>query len=86
VRHLVVTDSDIIDLIGFEWPGSNDGLLGTMEIVFKATPDVVYRYSAVDPDTFVRLISAESIGKAFHERFKKTKHPFTKSIRPTLKK
>lgn len=88
MRHLLVTDSDIIESIGFEWPGSNDGLLGSMEVVFKATPDVVYRYNAVDPDAFVRLISAESIGKAFHEKFRKTKHPFTKSDRkkPTLKK
>lgn len=88
MRHLIVTDSDIIESIGFDWPGSNNGLLGFMEVVFKATPDVVYRYSSVDPEDFVRLISAESIGHAFHEKFRKTKHPFTKSDRkrPTLKK
>jgi hypothetical protein len=84
VRHLIVTDSDIIDSIGF---APTTHLLGTLEVVFKATPDVVYSYERVGYDTFTKLISAESIGKEFHEAFRKTKHPFTKSARkPTLKK
>jgi len=84
MRHLIVTDSDIIEAIGFK---TTAYLLGTMEIVFKATPDVIYTYDKVGFDTFTDLLSAESIGKTFHEKFRKTKHPFTKSDRkPTLKK
>lgn len=85
MRHLLVTDSDIIEAIGFE---PTAYLVGTLEVVFKASPDVVYQYKKVGFDTFTQLISAESIGKSFHEMFKKTKHPFTKSDRkkPTLKK
>lgn len=85
MRHLLVTDSDIIESVGFE---PTAYLLGTLEVVFKATPDVVYRYEKVGFDTFTSMISADSIGKAFHESFRKTKHPFTKSDRkrPTLKK
>jgi len=85
MRHLIVTDSDIIEAIGFK---TTAYLLGTLEVVFKATPDVVYTYERVGFDAFTELVSAESIGKAFHEKFKKTKHPFTKSERkkPTLKK
>lgn len=85
MRHLTVTDSDIIEAIGFKTSGY---LLGTLEVVFKATPDVVYTYEKVGFDTFTDLVSAESIGKMFHEKFRKTKHPFTKSERqkPTLRK
>lgn len=87
MRHLTVTDSDIIDSIGFDH-SSNKGIeFGALEIVFRATPDVVYRYEQVRSSDFVALIAAESIGKMFHEKFRKTKHPFTKSDRkPTLKK
>jgi hypothetical protein len=63
---------------------------GTLEVVFKATPDTVYRYENVPGTSFVTLASAAcagSIGKQFTETFKKTKFPFTKSQRPpTLKK
>jgi hypothetical protein len=85
MRHLLVTDSDIIESIGFK---TTAYLLGTLEVVFKATPDVVYAYEKVGFDTLTELLSAESIGKTFHEKFRKTKHPFTKSERtkPTLKK
>ncbi len=85
MRHLLVTDSDIIEAIGFE---PTAYLLGTLEVVFKSTPDVVYSYERVGFDTFTNLISSESIGKTFHEMFRKTKHPFKKSERkrPTLKK
>ena len=87
MRHLTVTDSDIIESIGFENPMSPSGLVGAVEIVFKATPDIVYRYEHVTATDFGQLVSAESIGKAFHEMFRKPKHPFTKSERkPTLKK
>lgn len=87
MRHLIVTDSDIIEAIGFDPVLSTSGVVGALEVVFKATPDVVYRYEKVGIDDFVRLVSAESIGKSFHEMFRKTKHPFTKSTRkPSLKK
>jgi hypothetical protein len=87
MRHLIVPDSDIIDSIGFEQSPINPELLGALEVIFKSTPDIVYRYESVGVDTFIRLISAESIGKSFHELFKRTKHPFTKSEKkPTLKK
>lgn len=80
MRHLTVTDSDIIDSIGF------DNESGALEVSFKSSPSDVYRYERVPIDTFARLISSESIGKAFHELFRKTKYPFTKSAKPTLKK
>lgn len=81
MRHLTVTDSDIIEAIGF------DNESGALEVVFKSSASDVYRYERVQSDMFLRLISAESIGKAFHELFRKTKYPFTKSARqPTLKK
>jgi hypothetical protein len=81
MRHLIVTDSDIIESVGFD----NDA--SALEVVFKSSPGDVYRYNFVKSDTFARLVSAESIGKAFHELFKKTKYPFTKSARPeTIKK
>lgn len=88
MRHLLVTDSDIIEAIGFELKKSPSGLLGTLEVVFKSTPDTVYRYENVNGEVFVALAAAESIGKTFHEMFRKTKAPFTKSERkrPTLKK
>jgi hypothetical protein len=87
MRHLVVTDSDIIESIGFEQPMSPSGMVGSLEIVFKTTPDIIYRYEHVTVTDFAKLVSAESIGKSFHEMFRKTKHPFTKSERkPTLKK
>ena len=76
MRHLVVTDSDIIEAIGF------DNETGALEVIFKSSSTEVYRYERVPIDTFARLISAESIGKAFHELFRKTKFPFTKSARP----
>lgn len=85
MRHLLVTDSDIIEAIGFK---TTSYLLGTLEVVFKASSDVVYTYEKVGFDAFTELLSSESIGKTFHELFKKKKHPFTKSERkkPTLKK
>lgn len=86
MRHLVVTDSDIIESIGYEQLKSPSGVLGALEVVFKSTPDVVYRYEKITGDDLIRLITAESIGKTFHEMFRKTKHPFTKSIKQTLKK
>ncbi len=81
MRHLIVTDSEIIEAVGF------DNETGTVEVVFKSSPNDVYKYNHVSVETFARMISAESIGKAFHDLFKKTKLPFTKSVRPeTLKK
>jgi hypothetical protein len=89
MRHLTVTDSDIIESVGFGLTRTLDSgvAVGSLEVVFKSSPDQVYRYDDVDADTFARLVSAESIGKAFHEAFRKTKYPFTKSERtPALKK
>ena len=86
MRHLIVPDSDIIESIGYE--DSVGSKAEALEVVFKSTPDVVYRYERVSKDAFVALVTAESIGKTFHEMFRKTKHPFTKSDRQksTLKK
>lgn len=80
MRHLTVTDSDNIEAVGF------DNETGGLEIVFKSSPGDVYRYDRVPVEHFARLVSAESIGKAFHEMFKKTKYPFTKSTRTTTLK
>jgi hypothetical protein len=83
MRLLTVTDSDIIDAVGFE----ADGMTSALEVVFKSSPDQVYRYEDVGITAFIKLITSESIGKTFHELFRKTKYPFTKSTRsPTLKK
>lgn len=85
MRHLQVTDSDIIEAIGYEQ--SVGSKAEAMEVVFKSSPDTVYRYERVSADTFAALVASESIGKTFHELFRKTKYPFTKALRqPTLKK
>jgi len=91
MRHLTVTDSDMIESIGFDvstYKGTSS--FGSLEVVFKASPDTVYRYENVPGTSFVALASAAcvgSIGKQFADSFKKTKFPFTKSQRaPTLKK
>lgn len=88
MRHLKVEDSDIIESVGYEVQAVlKSGATGALEVVFKASPDTVYRYEDVVSGQFLQLIGAESIGGKFHELFKKTKYPFTKSERkPTLKK
>lgn len=88
MRHLKVEDSSIIESVGYEVQAVlKSGATGALEVVFKASPDTVYRYDDVVSGVFLQLISAESIGKEFDRVFKKTKHPFTKSERkPSLKK
>jgi len=91
MRLLTVTDSDIIEAIGFgtlmENPGGVPGTFGTLGVVFKSSQDTIYEYKDVAIDTFAKLIAGDSIGKVFHELFRRTKYPFTKSARtPTLKK
>lgn len=88
MRHLIVTDSDNIFSVGFDASGSDaEHMWGALEVVFKPNTEEVYRYEHVRFETFVKLIGAESIGKACHELLRKTKHPFTKSTKPpTLKK
>jgi len=82
MRHLKVTDSDMIESVGYD-PSDYKGTssFGAMEIVFKASPNEVYRYEDVPGAAFLMLVSAPSIGKQFAEKFKKSKHPFTKSVR-----
>lgn len=87
MRFLTVTDSDIIEAIGFDVRGE----VSALEVIFKSTTFnntnvFVYRYEDVTEKEFIKLVTAESIGKMFHEMFKKTKKPFTKSARPTLTK
>lgn len=88
MRLMTVPDSDIIEAIGFTItnPRPTGGAFGTLGVVFKGSADVVYEYKDVFVDTFAKLVGAESVGKLFHELFKKTKYPFTKSARPTLQK
>lgn len=90
MRLLTVTDSDIIEAIGFgdlrENPGGVPGTFGTLGVVFKSSPSDVYLYPDVGSDTYAKLVGGDSIGKAFHEMFRKTKYPFTKSERATLQK
>jgi hypothetical protein len=83
MRHLVVTDSDIIQSVAFD-PGDE---VDALVVIFKSQPTVAYRYENVTPDSFTALISAKSIGEEFHKMFRKTKYPFTKSdVKATLKK
>lgn len=88
MRLLNVKDSDIIDAIGFTITDARPtgGAFGTLGVVFKGSEGYVYEYKGVFVDTFAKLVDAESIGKLFHELFKKTKYPFTKSTRPSLQK
>lgn len=87
MRHLVVTDSNTIESVGFDATDESAGQMqGTLEVVFKSSPSEVYRYESVRFETFIKLVSADSIGKAFHELFRKTKYPFAKSAKPTLAK
>lgn len=84
MRHLIVQDSDIIEAVGYQPnTGRAGGVpVGALEVVFKATPDTVYRYLGVTVEDFVALVTAERIGVTFVEKYRKTKHPFTKSLRP----
>ena len=88
MRMLKVAGSNDIAEIGYDPIGKHKiAGVGTLDVVFKSMPNVVYRYEGVSPIEFVEIVSAESLGKAFHESFVKTKHPFTKSdLGPTLKK
>lgn len=83
MRHLIVQDSDIIESVGVEVTAY---LLCSLEVVFKSDTSTIYRYERVGFDAVMELLSAESIGKAFHEKFRKTKYPFTKSLRTELGK
>lgn len=85
MRLLTVTDSDIIEAVGFD-PTDKDKLQGKLGVVFKSSPREVYLYEGVRYETYFVLTSADSVGKAFHELFRKTKHPFVKSARDDLKK
>jgi len=87
MRLLMVPDSEIIEAIGFSDPMVvSDGVFGTLGVVFKSSPNDVYLYKGVSSTTVAELMCGESIGKVFHEKFKKTKYPFTKSARATLQK
>lgn len=93
MRMLTVTDSDIIEAVGFaidarsaEDPNRGGGVFGTLGVVFKSSPGDLYEYAGVPAQTFAKLVGGDSVGKAFHDLFRKTKYPFTKSARPTLKK
>jgi len=89
MRLLNVTDSDNIEAIGFD-PKNKTEEHGTLAMVFKQPngkpSEEVYLYDGVPYAVFVELISAESIGKAFYPLFRKTKYPFTKSLRSALRK
>lgn len=80
MRYLTVHDSEIIEAVGYDSKVEDKQL----HVIFKATPEIIYQYDC-EPAEFVKFVSSESIGKMFHERFKKAK--FIKSQRqPTLKK
>lgn len=83
MRMLKVTDSKDIIEIGYDVAGKQrlGKDVGTLDVVFKAMPDMVYRYEGVSPHVFADLVSAPSLGKKFAEDFRKTKHPFSKSQR-----
>jgi hypothetical protein len=81
MRHLTIPDSYIIESVGFSREGYKGLSHGAMEVVFKSAPDVVYRYENVKQSAFVTIVAGDSPGKTFHELFRETKHPFTKSMR-----
>lgn len=85
MRMLTVSDSDIIDAVGFD-PTDKAAFRGTLGVTFKSSPEEVYLYKDVRYELYFDMTSAESIGKAFHDLFKKQKYPFTKSARATLQK
>lgn len=89
MRMLTVTDSDIIEAVGFKETRTDPvhgDVYGTLGVVFKSSPNDVYEYADVNADTFAKLVGGESIGKTFHDLFRKSKYPFTKSARPSLNK
>lgn len=85
MRMLTITDSDIIEAIGFKTT-DKDKRLGMLGVVFKSSSNDVYLYEGVRYEVYVELRLANSIGKTFHKLFRKTKHPFTKSARTDLQK
>ncbi len=74
MRHLIITDSDIIEAVGYDEKNER------IEVVFKATPDQVYQYVGTEHE-FVLLVTADSVGSHFHKTLKKRQ--FTKSMRST---
>jgi hypothetical protein len=74
-----IEDSKNIDAVGYDAKAMQVG------IVFKSTPDVVYKYECTR-DEFMDFIGADSMGSHVHAMFRK--RAFTKSVRerPTLEK
>ena len=78
MRLMTVTDSDMIEAVGYDPDGMRLG------VVFKSSPSTIFGYECSHLE-FSQLISAESIGKHFHATFRR--RAFTKSVRPpTLQK
>lgn len=76
MRHFIATNSDMIHSIGYDYDSC------IMQVVFSNVPDVVYTYRDVQPGTYARLMSAESLGQTFHNMIKlhPKVFPYTKSI------
>lgn len=79
MRLMTVTDSEIIEAVGYDPAGLQVG------VVFKSSPTVLYKYECSNAE-FLEFVSADSMGGHLHYVFKK--RAFTKSERPapTLKK
>ena len=79
MRLMTVTDSEIIEAVGYDPAGLQLG------VVFKSSPTTIYKYECSNAE-FLEFISAERMGPFLHKVFKP--RPFTKSERtpPTLNK
>jgi hypothetical protein len=79
MRLMKIEDSKNIDAVGYDAKTMQVG------IVFKSSPDVVYKYDCSDSE-FLEFIGADSMGNHVHAVFRK--RAFTKSARerPTLEK
>lgn len=72
-RRRVPVESSTIQVLGYD-PESQ-----VLEIVFRSTPDQVYRYSNVEPELFCELLNAPSVGEFFHDEIRDNDdHPFEK--------
>jgi hypothetical protein len=64
-KRLYEVESSNIESLGFLETYTNEGKVGTTELVAKLKGNRYYTYSSVPPKVFSELIKSESIGSAF---------------------
>jgi hypothetical protein len=73
VRRFQIQSRNLLE-VGYE-PTS-----ATLEVVFRNAPDLIYAYKNVGVIKFVRLLTADSVGRYFEKeiRSRSRRHPYSK--------